>query len=106
MRVVFDRMLKDAGVRDVLRPHGGGVHRRGDRMRAVLVDTKTGRKAVRGKIFVDATGDGDIAANAGLPFDFGRASDGGVQGMTMMFRLRGLDPARHQGASRGRPAGV
>jgi hypothetical protein len=63
------------------------------RLRAVLVDTKAGRKAVRGKIFVDATGDGDIAANAGLPFDFGRASDGGVQGMTMMFRLRDIAPA-------------
>jgi hypothetical protein len=62
-------------------------------MRAVLVDTKTGRQAVRGRIFIDATGDGDIAANAGLPFDFGRKSDGAVQGMTMMFRLRDIAPA-------------
>jgi hypothetical protein len=68
--------------------------REGGRIRAVLVDTKTGRKVVRGRIFIDATGDGDIAANAGLPFDFGRPSDGRVQGMTMMFRLRGVDAAR------------
>ena len=62
------------------------------RIRAVLVDTKTGRKAVRGRIFIDATGDGDVAANAGVPFDYGRAGDGLVQGMTMMFCLtrRGL----------------
>ena len=57
----------------------------------MLVDTKTGRKAVRGRVFVDATGDGDVAANAGLPFDFGRESDGRVQGMTMMFEVRGVD---------------
>ena len=65
-------------------------------MSAVLVDTKQGRRAVAGGIFIDATGDGDLAANAGVPFEFGRASDGGVQGMTMMFRLSGVDIARVQ----------
>jgi hypothetical protein len=64
-----------------------------NRIRGVLVDTKTGRKAVLGRIVIDATGDGDVAANAGLPFDFGRPSDGRVQGMTMMFEVRGADEA-------------
>ncbi len=94
MRMVFDRMLKDAGVRAFCNLKTVESVLEGNRLRAVLVDTKTGRKAVRGKVFVDATGDGDIAANAGIPFDFGRAGDGRVQGMTMMFRLRGLDAAR------------
>lgn len=94
MRVVFDRMVREAGVRVFCGlPAVESIVEDG-RLRAVLVDTKTGRKAVRGRIFIDATGDGDVAANAGLPFDFGRASDGGVQGMTMMFRLRGIDPGR------------
>jgi hypothetical protein len=94
MRIVFHRMLKDAGVRVLCNLQAIESVCDGDRLQAVLVDTKTGRKAVCGKIFIDATGDGDIAANAGLPFDFGRGSDGRVQGMTMMFRLRGLDAAR------------
>jgi hypothetical protein len=94
MRVVFDQMTKDAGVRVFCGLTAIESIVEADRMRAVLVDTKTGRKAVRGRIFIDATGDGDIAANAGLPFDFGRQRDGAVQGMTMMFRLRGLDPQR------------
>ncbi|MBM4154555.1 MAG: FAD-dependent oxidoreductase [Lentisphaerae bacterium] len=93
MRVVFDRMLKDAGVRVFCNLAAVESIVSEGRMRAVLVDTKTGRKAVRGRVFIDATGDGDVAANAGLPFDFGRAGDGAVQGMTMMFRLRGLDAA-------------
>jgi hypothetical protein len=76
------------------------------RLRAVLVDTKTGRKAVRGKIFIDATGDGDVAAQAGLPFDFGRAGDGCVQGMTMMFELRGVDTAAARAATHGAAAQV
>ena len=94
MRMVFDLMLKDAGVRVFCNLKAVESLGEEGRLDAVLVDTKTGRKAVRGKIFIDATGDGDIAANAGLPFDFGRAGDGRVQGMTMMFRLRGLDAAR------------
>jgi hypothetical protein len=91
MRVVFQRMLDEAGVRTFCNLAAVESVHIGERLAAVLVDTKTGRKAVRGKIFIDATGDGDVAANAGLPFDFGRPSDGGVQGMTMMYRLRGLD---------------
>jgi hypothetical protein len=94
MRVVFDRMLKDAGVRVFCNLAAVESVVREGRVSAVLADTKTGRKAVRGKIFIDATGDGDVAAQAGVPFDFGRSSDGGVQGMTMMFRLQGLDAAK------------
>jgi hypothetical protein len=92
MRVVFYRMLKDAGVRTFCNLTAVESVVEDGRLICVLVDTKTGRKAVRGRIFIDATGDGDVAANAGLPFDFGRASDGGVQGMTMMFRVSGVDP--------------
>lgn len=94
MRVVFQRMLNDYGVRTICNLKAVESVREGDRLRAVAVDTKTGRKLVHGKIFIDATGDGDVAAGAGLAFDFGRPSDGAVQGMTMMFRLRGVDAAR------------
>ncbi|MCX7827118.1 MAG: FAD-dependent oxidoreductase [Verrucomicrobiae bacterium] len=99
MRVVFWRMLKDAGVRVVCNLTAIESLVTDGRIRAVLVDTKTGRKAVRGKIFIDATGDGDVAANAGLPFDFGRASDGRVQGMTMIYCLCGVDPAAVRAAA-------
>ena len=99
MRVVFQRMLDESGVRTICNLTAVESIREGERLRAVLVDTKQGRRAVAGRIFIDATGDGDLAANAGVPFEFGRASDGGVQGMTMMFRLSGVDIARVQGAS-------
>lgn len=93
MRVVFHKMLNEFGVRTICNLKAVESIVEGDRIRAVLVDTKTGRKAVLGRIVIDATGDGDVAAGAGVPFDFGRASDGRVQGMTMMFCLRGVDTA-------------
>ena len=93
MRVVFQKMLDQRKVRTFCDLKAVESLVEGDRIRGVLVDTKTGRRAVLGQIVIDATGDGDVAANAGLPFDFGRTSDGLVQGMTMMFCLRGVDQA-------------
>jgi len=91
MRVVFWRMLRERGVQVVCNVTAVESVVTNGRLSAVLVDTKRGRQAVRGKIFIDATGDGDVAANAGLPFDFGREGDGRVQGMTMMFELCGVE---------------
>jgi hypothetical protein len=94
MRIVFHKLLADAGVRTICHLAAMESIVENGRIKGVLVDTKTGRKAVLGKIFIDATGDGDIAANAGVPFEYGRKSDGRVQGMTMMFRLCGLNPEK------------
>ena len=62
---LFDvRAAQDAGVRVICNLTAIESIVQDGRIRAVLVDTKTGRKAVRGKIFIDATGDGDVAARA------------------------------------------
>lgn len=103
MRVVFARMLDEFHVRSFCNLMAVESIVEGGRIRGVLVDTKTGRKAVLGRIVIDATGDGDVAANAGLPFDFGRPDDHLVQGMTMMFEMRGAvapaDRAAQQAAA-------
>lgn len=98
MRITFQRMLDEAGVRTICNLTAVESLVEDGQIAAVLVDTKTGRRAIKGAIFIDATGDGDIAANAGAPFEFGRAADGLVQGMTMMFTLRGIDQAAAQRA--------
>ncbi|MCF7854298.1 MAG: FAD-dependent oxidoreductase [Candidatus Pacebacteria bacterium] len=92
MKVVYQDMLDEAGVRTFCYLVAGEPITENRRIRGVAVDTKRGTRAILARAVIDATGDGDIAAKAGLPFDYGRASDGRVQGMTMMFRLSGLDP--------------
>ncbi len=91
MRIVWQRMLDEAGVRTLCYLAAGRPLVEDGRARGVLVETKRGTRAVLGRIVIDATGDGDVAAKAGLPFEFGRSEDGRVQGMTMMFCLRGID---------------
>ncbi len=62
------------------------------RIDALLVETKSGRVAVRGQIFIDCSGDGDLAAFAGAPFEIGD-DNGDLLYPTMMFRLNNVDAA-------------
>jgi glycine/D-amino acid oxidase-like deaminating enzyme len=60
------------------------------RIKALLIETKSGRSAILGKVFIDCSGDGDLAAFAGAAFEKGDA-DGNTLYPTMMFRLNGVD---------------
>ncbi len=91
LKVLYEEMLCEAGVTLFYTLVTGDVIAEEDKLKAVLCDTKTGRKAITAKIFIDATGDGDIAAKAGVPFDFGRDEDGLVQGMTLIYKLMDID---------------
>ena len=91
MRIVWQQMLREAGVRTFCYLTAGEPVMEDGKIKGVLSDTKTGRKFFTGQIVIDCTGDGDIATKCGLPFEFGRASDGLVQGMTMLFTMRGID---------------
>ena len=106
MRIVWHRLLEEAGVRVFCNLVAGEPILADGRIRGVLADTKCGRRAFLGRIVIDATGDGDVAAKAGVPFDFGRASDGLVQGMTLIFELAGLDRAALRAAGAEAPEHV
>jgi len=45
----------------------------------------------KGKVYIDATGDGDVMYLAGVPYKQGRDSDGKDQPMTMNYKIGGLD---------------
>jgi glycine/D-amino acid oxidase-like deaminating enzyme len=63
------------------------------RIAALLVETKSGRLAVRGRVFIDCSGDGDLAHWAGAPTEKGGA-EGELLYPTSMFRVGGVDSAR------------
>jgi hypothetical protein len=68
-----------------------------------MVETKAGRQAVRAGVFIDCSGDGDLAAWAGAPFEVGD-SKGSMLYPSMMFRLNGIDPEKAGDAWRTIPA--
>jgi hypothetical protein len=59
----------------------------------VIVETKSGRGAIRGRLFVDGSGDGDLAAWSGVPFEVGDGA-GNMLYPSTMFRINGVDPER------------
>lgn len=56
---------------------------------ALLVETKSGRGAITAELFIDCSGDADLAAAAGAPFE----KDALLYPSTM-FRINGVDAAR------------
>jgi hypothetical protein len=60
---------------------------------ALIVETKSGRRAIRGKIFIDCSGDGDLAAWRGAPYELGDGK-GGMLYPSTMYRIGGVDPQK------------
>ncbi len=79
-------LLDRSGVRFLLHAFATGVVG-GDAPEGVVFETKSGPLVIRARAIVDCTGDGDVAVAAGAPFEVGRAEDGLVQPMTLMFRM-------------------
>jgi len=71
----------------------------GSQVTGVIVESKSGRQAVKADIVVDATGDGDVAARAGAPFMI-PADKGDRMGMSLMYCLGGW-PSDMEGSDGG-----
>jgi hypothetical protein len=79
-------LLDEAGVHVLLHALATGVIG-APRPDGVVFETKSGPIVIMARAVVDATGDGDIAALSGAPFEIGREGDDLVQPMTLMFRM-------------------
>jgi hypothetical protein len=88
-----DDLLLGHGVDLLFHALGAGVIMEpDDTIRALILETKSGRMAVLGRMFIDCSGDGDLAAWSGAPFELGDGR-GSMLYPTMMFRVNGVDPA-------------
>jgi FAD dependent oxidoreductase len=93
-KIAADELLGSAGVEILFHAAGVGCAMASDdRIEALFVETKSGRFAIRGEIFVDASGDGDLSAWAGVPYAVGDGA-GNMLYPTTMFRINGVDPAK------------
>lgn len=63
-------------------------------LRGLIVENKSGRRALLAKVVIDATGDADVAARAGVPWESGRQPGGLNQAMSLRFHLGNVDIQR------------
>lgn len=94
LKLVALEMLQEAGVTLMLHTLFCDALTQGREVQAILVENKSGRQAIQGRIYVDATGDGDLAARAGARFEKAAKSGQRMMRMTLMYRVMGLsEPA-------------
>ena len=93
-KIAADDLLSHHKVDVLFHALGAGVAMHDDkRINALFVETKAGRQAIRADVFIDCSGDGDLAAWAGAPYEVGDNA-GHMLYPSMMFRLNGIDPAK------------
>ncbi len=91
MKLLLERLCLEAGVRVRLYTRVVAAPATDGRIEAVITESKSGREAWRASVYVDATGDGDLAALAGCAFDMGTPDEGNTQPLSLMALLTGLD---------------
>ncbi len=83
-------MLIESGVNVLLYTFFADVIMEDDRIKGVIIESKSGREAILAKAVIDCTGDADVAFRAGVACEQGNET-GGVQPPTLMFCLGGVD---------------
>ncbi|HPY89614.1 MAG TPA: FAD-dependent oxidoreductase [Lentisphaeria bacterium] len=78
MKRVYDRLMLEAGVNFTFHTHVVDVVSRDGALDMAICSAKSGFFAVKAKMFIDGTGEGDLAAFAGAKFE-----KGDVDGSTM-----------------------
>jgi len=93
LKRAWDGLVAEAGVRVLLHAVVDEVVMEDSRPRTVVLATKAGRWGVRPRAVVDASGDADVVALAGLPYTLA-GRDGPVQSLTTTFTLANVDAGR------------
>ena len=74
LKRVYDDMVEDAGVQFLFFTNLIDVIKEDNTVKTAVLSAKSGLFAVNAKIMIDATGDGDLCAMAGAPYDKGDQS--------------------------------
>jgi glycine/D-amino acid oxidase-like deaminating enzyme len=93
-KIAADDLMDSAGVHVLFHALAAGVLMESpSRIQALLLETRSGRRAVTARCFIDCSGDGDLSAWAGAPFEKGDGH-GHMLYPSTMFRINGVDPER------------
>ncbi len=108
---VYDRLVVESGAHILFHSRVAGVEKSAyDTVDALIVANKNGLTAYKAKVYVDASGDGDVATWAGAEYMKGDA-EGFLQKSTLCFSVAGVDmdaylsgPELHSGHNPNSPS--
>ncbi len=87
LKYVAMNMTLTAGAKPLLHTCFLGADGSPNQIKKVTIHNKSGIQEVQGRVFIDCSGDADLAAEAGAPFN----KDKHLQPVTMTFRMGGFD---------------
>lgn len=88
-KLCCQRMVLEAGVDLYLHSYLSGCKVSGGRIDAAFIENKNGTEAIEGRIFIDCTGDADLAFAAGVPMQGNEGRP--LQPLSTYFILSGVD---------------
>ncbi len=91
-KIAADQWCAAHGVQLLFHALAVGCVREGDELQALIIETKSGRQAIRARCFIDASGDADLAHYAGVPLEYGDGAGNALYPSTM-FRVGHVDAA-------------
>ena len=91
LKVIWERLAVGAGVKILYHTLVIDVLLNNGRVTGVVTASKSGLSVIEAKVVIDASGDADVAAAAGVGYE--SAATGPVQSLTTTFRLLNVDTA-------------
>ena len=90
-KITVNEMMEESGVKLLFYTRFADTIVEDDHIKAILVENISGRQAIRGRVFVDATGSGDVAARSGVPYTEPRDATGVPMPMSLMYKISGVN---------------
>lgn len=91
LKFLLDTMAEEAGLSVLFDTQIAGAIVAAGQVQGVFIESKSGREAILAEVVIDATGDGDVAASAGAPYEQGRPGDGLTQPIGLFSKMHNLD---------------
>lgn len=83
LKLLLEELCAEAGVKFQFHTRVAAAFREGKRLTTIVTESKAGRQAWKAPVFIDATGDGDLGAQAGCAFQIGEEADCPCQPMSL-----------------------
>ncbi len=98
-KLILERILLEAGARVLYGIYAIDSVVENENIKHIVCHSKSGRMIVAAKIFIDTTGDADIAAYSGVPYEVGSPEFAGLNmSTTLAFRMADVNMKEYQKA--------
>ncbi|TBL71082.1 FAD-dependent oxidoreductase [Paenibacillus thalictri] len=91
LKFVLNKLVLESGCILKLNTYVDEVEAAGGKVTSVALRSKSSRSRLTANMFIDCTGDGDIAVAAGAKYEMGRKSDGLTQPVSALFKMSYID---------------